>query len=789
MIVEQFAKVEYCQRLMMGKRLKIGLAGILIVLTLLIIVPTAAFFSLQKDFEGKLDAKKFLPTTEYYAAPRVFSSAQLFSAEEVEKFLRKEGARGRDPQQILMAGDYIKLESAACLEKFKPLKVLEKIKEEEVIGLSHCFGFVPKGTAEKDLLAQQNWILLRENKQVLAVLHGYPLEIVDQVALEPPLLAQYNGGKPIMQKFQTLSEVPPQCLNAIMSIEDVNFLEHSGFSVTGILRAFGKNILTGKKGQGGSTITQQLVKNYFLTQERSYKRKAMELAMAILLESKYSKDEILEAYLNIIYMGQNGPFQVIGYGAAAPFYFGKSLGELNVSECALLAAILNGPGVYDPWNKKEKAVKRRTLVLTKMRELGYISEVEFANAQEAALPLARPRQAAETAPYYIDAARKELIHNKVSLDQVKIYTNLNLELQQVAQDALQKHLLSLETTHKNLKEFKAKGKNLEGMILAGDPRTGEISVAVGGRSFRMTQFNRVTDAHRQSGSIVKPFVYLTALSKGADKYHPLTQIVDQKFEIKYEGQTWSPENYSKKYYGQIPLFYGLKNSLNASTAAVGLDIGLEKIIDTMRAFLVTSPLKALPSLTLGAFELVPTEVITAYAGLSQMGQVRKMNFVQKVVDAESKVIYQAPGEIISAADPVAVASLVSMMRQTLLTGTAHSVKEAGFLRPAAGKTGTTSDFRDAWFAGFTPLKVAVVWIGYDDNTPTKLTGGSGAIPVWLDLMKQMTVRDQEIDFSWPAGAKKVSISGARLAELGATQEVEDAGDVELVFRNETSTGP
>lgn len=759
-------------------RLKTILLLFTIFLTLLIILPTAAFFSVEKDFASRLDSKKFLPTTEYFSVPTTFRAKDLVSSTQIETTLAQAGFRKREPQQILFSGDFTVLDVSQCLEK---------LHIESAPGLTHCYGFVNKSVAENELLTRQQWILVQDDQQILETFEGLPLKKSPQANLEPQLLAQYSDGKPIMQQFKTLSEIPPQCLNAVMSIEDSNFLEHSGFSFTGILRALYKNIVSGRRGQGGSTITQQLVKNYFLTSERSFRRKATELIMAVLLESKYTKDEILETYLNIIYMGQNGPFQVIGYGAAAPYYFGKPLEDLNLPDCALLAAVLNGPGVYDPWQKKEKSLQRRNLVLSKMQDLGYINDTEMTTAQLAILPVSRPKQAAETAPYYFDAVRKQLNSIGISTERAKIYTFLNLQWQQLAQDTLQKHLQNLETNNKYIHGLKLKGLNLEGVVLAGDPKTGAISVAVGGRSFRMTQFNRAVDGHRQVGSIIKPFVFLTALQSGSKenperKFTPLTLVSDEKFQIEYDKQKWSPDNYSKKYYGQIPLFYALKNSLNASTATLGLEVGLDRIIDTVRNYGVTSALKPLPSLILGAFEMYPVEVLRAYMGLSQLGQLPTTTFVMKVTDKDGQILYEHQPTFTNASDPVTTASLVSMMKQTVLSGTARFLSNSGFTRPTAGKTGTTSDYRDTWFAGFTPFETAVIWVGYDNNTPTKLTGSSGAVPVWFNLMKEMAAKDPPDDFVWPEGSALTKISHDKLKEMGGAQEIEDATDVDLVFR-------
>jgi penicillin-binding protein 1B len=507
--------------------------------------------------------------------------------------------------------------------------------------------------------------------------------------------------------------------------------------------------------------------------------------MSFMLESRFSKDEILETYINIIYMGQNGSFQVRGYGAASEYYFGKDVSQLNLGECALMAAVINSPGIYNPFKRPENATKRRNLVVDKMLELKFITDGEAQEAKAEALPKSTPALATETAPYYIDAVRKQMDLLKIPVAGAKIYTGLDLEAQDVAQEALQNHLDALEKNSKTVKALKAKGHSLEGMVLSGNPRSGLISVAVGGRNFRMTQFNRAVDGHRQVGSTMKPFVYLTALEnqdKQGQDYTPITLLNDTKFTIKYEGQSWSPENYGKKYFGQVPMFYALKNSLNAATASMGLEVGLDKIIDTARLLGIQSDLKPLPSLTLGAFELYPREVLQAYMAFSQMGQRVITSFIRRVTDLNGKELFVHDPAPIPTIDPRSVASLVSMMKQTVISGSARAIPLGGFTHPAAGKTGTTNDYKDAWFSGFTPYMTTIVWVGYDKNLTHNLSGSSGAVPIWLQFMKKIATRYPPDDFKWPENTEVRRLDENTLKSLNALQESYDPKEVELVFK-------
>ncbi|WP_340597653.1 transglycosylase domain-containing protein [Bdellovibrio sp. GT3] len=739
---------------------------------------TYSYFSLEKEMTQKLESKRFIVPTEYYAGPRVFSARNSGSPDGIESLFTKQNFRRRDYDQRLLQGDYFIADREQCSARLQlPL-------DENQIG---CFAWVNKDISTAKVDSSMQILVFQNDSTISKIYIGAPFQEVASVFGEAPLLAQYIGNEPLMQKTVTLGEVPPTCSNAIMAIEDAQFLEHGGISFKGILRALVRNITTGRK-EGGSTITQQLVKNYFLTSERTLKRKYQEFIMSILLESRFNKDEILETYLNVIYMGQNGSFQVRGYGSAARYYFNKEVSDLDLSECSLLAAIVNSPGLYNPFKKPANAERRRHLVLDKMKGLNFISDSQMTEADNKPLPRAPVTLATETAPYYLDAVRKQMEALKVPVEGLRIYTALDLESQQAAQESLSNHLNNLEKTNKHIKGLKEKGNNLEGIVLVGDNRTGLVTVVVGGRNYRMTQFNRAIDGHRQVGSTMKPFVYLTALMNETSEgkpYTPMTLLNDEKQSIKFEGQNWAPENYGKKYYGMVPMFYALKNSMNAATANLGMNVGIGNIVDVAHKFGVESELKPFPSLTLGAFEMYPREVLQSYMTIANLGLRKDISFVRKALNAEGAEVFTFNPNDRQVEDPAIVASLISMMKQVIISGSARAIPLNGFTNPAAGKTGTTNDNKDAWFSGFTPYLTTIVWVGYDNNLQHKLTGSSGGVPVWTDFMKRIGSRFPADDFTLPEDAVKVVLDEETLKALNALQAPFDPTSVELVFKKGT----
>jgi penicillin-binding protein 1B len=352
-----------------------------------------------------------------------------------------------------------------------------------------------------------------------------------------------------------------------------------------------------------------------------------------------------------------------------------------------------------------------------------------------------------------------------------------LKEQEAAQESVRNSLSELETKNPKIKSLKAKGLTLEGALLSVHNDTGMISAIVGGRGYKLTQFNRAIDGHRQVGSIMKPFVFLSALLSSGDNgrtYDPLTTLNDTKFSYKYEGQNWSPDNYGKKYYGEVPMYFALKNSLNAATASLGLEVGIPRVIETAQALGVHSQLRNVPSITLGSFELYPLEVLEAYTSLARMGNHVVLSPIRGITDLQGQKIYQHELKSEQKLPAPQVASLVSMMKQTVISGSARLITASGFTVPAAGKTGTTSDNKDAWFGGFTPNHTTVVWVGYDTPTSNGLTGASGAVPLWLSFMKKVSAGETVTDFPWPDG---VELRHVEVQE----PEAQSTSGVDLVF--------
>ncbi len=700
--------------------------------------------SVQK-IENRVETAELSVSTRYFARGPQFKVGQRWNDATFLQQLEKQNFRLREGTQSLLAGDAKKIESAECL-----LLLLPDQRTEIASGVKYCWIWQNH--------RQENYVVaISDQSRILATNSGLPWKAHWHAALDPILVAQFRGQEPIMQHEYKIANIPVDCMNAVIAIEDNDFLDHSGVSYTGMTRSFVKNVIKMRAAQGGSTITQQLVKNYFLTPEKSLKRKLREIYLAIKLESQWTKDEILETYLNIIYMGQSGAFQVRGFGAAAEVYFGKPLPNLNLSECSLLAGLLNNPAQNNPWKKAEKALARRNAVLKKMLDLKLIAETEFTAATQASLPKVQVAKAVETAPYFFDAVRKQMIRQGIAVEGAQIFTSLDLDAQTAAQKSLLAHISELEANRKNLQTNKESGRRLEGLVLAAENLTGLVTVVVGGQNYRQTQFNRAVDSHRQIGSLIKPFIYLTALVngiEGAANLNPETRITDEKFEWLFDKKKWSPENYDKKFNGDVPLYFALKESLNAAAARLAQKVQLGKIITTLKSIGFTSKMVENPSLSLGASEHYPMEVLQAYQTLANFGNYQQPSFIERIEDSNSRLVYEFQIQKESRLDPMQTQVLVGMMQETLKSGTAKSAKALGWDQPSAGKTGTTSDNKDAWFAGFTPHQTAVVWLGYDQSLSSKLTGGSGAVPIWLGLMKTYNQVWFPDDFLWSEAVEK-----------------------------------
>lgn len=741
----------------------IGL-GILTLFIILLFIVSYTDHQIQK----KIQAKSFLAPTQYYSSPVKFYHGQVRSLTSFSQYFKGQEYRQRPFGSPLQTGDFSIGDRQQCQQIVKG--------SQEVFS---CVLFRPRYSKKLNL------VNLNELDQIISIFAGDELLPAPYAQAEAEIFAQYLGNKPTQQLQVALGDIPRYCLDAVLAIEDPNFLEHSGVSLRGLVRAFLANLRNVRYAQGGSTITQQLVKNYFLTPEKTIRRKIKEIIISLIFEFRVSKDDILETYLNIIYLGQSGVFEVRGYGSASEFYFQKSIEHLQLADCALLAAIVNNPGRYNPVRHPEQAQKRRERVLTKMLELNHITQEEFDQAKAAPLPTELQTRMSASAPYYVDAVNKKL--KDVGIDDLAglhVYTALDPKAQQFAEKAVVKGIDFFEKNIPLIKKLKEQeNKNLQGSLLASNPLTGEVVAIVGGRSFQSSPYNRAIESQRQVGSVFKPIVYLTALTEDSEKrsYSPLSRLDNAPLKLEYDRQVWEPHNYDGQYSAPLPLFYSLKESKNIPTARLAMDVGLDRVIATARKLGVTSSLREYPALALGAFELKPLEVLQVYNTISQLGLKQELQIVKLVSNQKGKNLYVHEPLSEQVGNPEDFAVLIGMMKETLISGTGAYSRKMGFRHIAAGKTGTTSDTRDAWFAGFTPFHTAVVWVGYDDGTSDKLTGASGALPIWTNYMREISKNYANRDFSFPTTVRKESFSASDLIELGVPEE--KAKETELIFKN------
>lgn len=764
--------------------LKTTILGFVIFCAVAGVVLTIWLFRLNSNIQERIANGWFLPPVEIYSGNLTLHRGEKLTQAQISRRLVEKRYRERAEGDTLREKDYAWLNHDQCKEAFGV------IPDSEASDLVLCLYVRSDKQTFGPIRNSQMYLLGFDDTQTLVRIYRSEPEISgwksqDIVELPPDLFAQFYDGEPILRKIVKIGEVPLQCSQAVTAIEDRAFLEHSGVSVTGLLRAFVANLFSRRYAQGGSTITQQLVKNYFLTSEKSMKRKVTEIFMAFLLEANVDKDQILENYMNVIYMGQNGPFQVRGFHAASDYYFSKDLSDLNLGECALLAAIVNNPGRYNPFRHPDHALLRRDLVLDRMVAAQMIDAPLAETTKQTRLPSEVKRTLSEPAPYFIQAVFRGLKDLGISYESgLRIFTTLDPQAQEIAQVAVAANVARVEKDNKKIAKLKEGKKNLEASMIVVDTRSSGVKALVGGRQYLKTQYNRVLDGHRQVGSVMKPFVYLAAFESGGpddETYSPVSMLEDAPFTYKYEGQKWTPHNYTKDYAGTIPFFYALKNSLNVPTAKLGIAIGLDKIVDIAHRAGIVSEMKPFPSLTLGAFEIRPFELADAYSTIARFGSRQPIYTTSLVEDLSGNEIYKHELETKDVIDPKPVAELIGMMRQNLLTGTGRLASLRGFTRPAAGKTGTTSDTKDTWYVGFTPTVLTVTWMGYDDNTPTGLTGASGALPMWVDFMQQYTDKDPETDFAWPDDVEVKTYSADEIKELIPKPAEYELVDTQLVM--------
>ncbi len=570
-----------------------------------------------------------------------------------------------------------------------------------------------------------------------------------RVSLEPLLIGgiypHHNEDRVLIK----LNEVPRPLIEALVATEDHNFFNHHGVSIRGTARAILSNAQGGHR-QGGSTLTQQLVKNFYLTPERTIKRKVNEALMAILLELHYSKNEILETYMNEINLGQNGNHSINGFGLAAEFFFGKPLQELNLQESALLVGMVKGPSQYNPWRHPEDALARRNIVLSNMQKLGFLTAEQVSAAQEKPLGIVKSPAIGRTLyPDFLNVVRKQLSTDyqeaDLSSDGLRIFTTLDPMVQDAANNAFNQSVAALEKS--NPKRL----GGIQGSMVVASPQTGELLAVVGGSGL-FTGYNRALEAQRQIGSLVKPAIYLSALE--SQRYTLISPLNDDPVSITGLGmKDWAPQNYDRQSHGVMPMYEALAHSYNQATVRLGWELGLPAVMNTLSELGIQQDIKPYPSMLLGAINLSPMQVLGMYQTYSNGGNRLPIRAIRSVVNAHNQLLESfAVGGRQSIA-PAEAYLINYALQQVVKSGTASAAsKQFSPELNLAGKTGTTNDARDAWFAGYSGNYVAVVWLGHDDNRPIGLSGGTGALPVWMNLMKRLPLEPvnltQPVNIQW-----------------------------------------
>jgi penicillin-binding protein 1B len=596
---------------------------------------------------------------------------------------------------------------------------------------------------------------------------------VQSVEIDPPLVtALMADGAREKRRHVALATIPVRMRQAVMAIEDQRFYSHAGVNPVRLAAAAIRNATSSGSSVGYSTITQQLARMFFLADEfnaelqtgergrtwGSYLRKAREIMMSLALERRASKNEILEMYLNDVYLGQRGSFAIHGVAEASRIFFGKDVSNVSNSEAATIAGTIKFPGL--PFANAKRATDRRNTVLQAMASEEFITKDAATSASREPLVIV-PRAVDNESPYFVDMVVQQVEAAYPGLmlqpDAVSIFTTLDLNLQRAAQDAVRNGLARVDELLSKRRR-KVPG-TAQAALISVDPRTGEILALVGGRSYNTSQYNRVTTARRQPGSVFKPFVYLAAFERAAEEGRtdltPASMTLDEPAIFEYDDQVWEPKNYDD-YDGEVTFRRALAMSRNLGTVRVGEQIGFDTVARLWRRVGVGTPPQAFPSITLGVFELTPLEVAQAYTLFTNGGTVRRLkglNYIQ----AGARVLRPAPVKDTSVARPDTTFLVTNMLRSVINEGTAASARGSGFSADAAGKTGTTNDQRDAWFVGFTPELLTVVWVGFDDNTPIGLTGSQAALPIWTEFMKAAVAGRPGSQFQPPAGISFVEI--------------------------------
>ncbi len=714
-----------------------------------------ALAALRREIDDRLAGGAWPVPTKIYSAPFVIRAGSRIGADALAERLERLGYR-RSAAAPAAAGEFRKTPAGVELR-------------------SRSFTLGGRTVAESA-------VRVRFDGGTIAAIDSLPARPRSgAVELEPETLATLYGPQREDRIVLPLAEFPPVLRDAVIASEDRRFYDHHGLDPIRIAGAALQNVRSGGVVEGGSTITQQTVKNLFLSQERTWARKLREAALAVVLESSRTKDQILELYLNEIYLGQKGSVAVCGFGEAARFYFGRDVRNLDLAEAATLVGLIPSPGSYNPYSHPDRALERRGLVLDALAATGRISAEDAGKARKEPLRLGSGGGGSVRAPYFVELVRRQLAESYpedvLTAGGLQVFTSLDPLLQRAAEDALIAGLARLERDRPNLR--RKKGDPLEGAIVTLRPGTGEILALVGGRDFQRSQFDRVTQGRRQPGSAFKPIVYLAgferSLRDASFVFTPATQLDDSPLELVSGGTLWRPENDDETFRGPVTVRQAIEQSLNVPAVRAGQMIGLDAVVSTARRLGVVTPLEPWPSLALGAQEIAPIELAVAYATIAGNGVRAAPTAIREVAGPQGTVLARRTGTKKRAVPAAAAYLCIDQLRGVVDRGTAHAARDAGIAGDWAGKTGTTNERRDAWFAGLSADLVDVVWVGFDDAAPTGLAGSSGALPIWIDYVRRSQRAGGGRPFEEPPGLERVSVdpmSGGR-AVAGCPETIDE----------------
>jgi penicillin-binding protein 1B len=609
--------------------------------------------------------------------------------------------------------------------------------------------------------------------------------------LEPQLVtALFDAEQRSKRELVKYDQIPPLMVQATLAIEDRRFFEHSGVNYLRMLEAAWIDVMRGRHEQGGSTITMQLSRGFFLTPEKTIKRKLIEMLIAEELEHKFTKQQIFEFYANWVDLGQRGSFAISGFAEASKAYFNKDLKDITLPEAALLAGLIQRPSYLSPYRHPERAMERRNLVLETMVDTHVITREQADKAKAAPLKLAPPNVEASDAPYFVDMVREQLIgkfsENELNDSSYRIYTTLDPDLQKAAAQSVEMGIKLVDEQVKKMrtkrvkvgKKFETKvenGPQAQVALVALDPHTGAVLALVGGRDYGWSQLNHAV-AKRPTGSIFKPFVYAAAMNTALDGspnvITPASTVVDEASTFAYGDSIYEPRNYKEEYHGEVTLRYALAMSLNNATVKVAEEVGYDKVADLAKSAGITS-VKATPAMALGSYDASPLDMAGAYTVFSNSGVRLSPILLRSVRTSKGDVIANYNTDQKQVIDPRIAYVMTNMMEGVINNGLGYTaVRLRGFTPPAAGKTGTS---HDGWFAGYTSNLLCIVWVGYDDYSDIRLTGAQTAGPIWAEFMKKastLPMYSDMRDFSQPSGVVDVQLDKAtnRLATPNCTDD-------------------